>query len=275
MTNGVRLAKSGDIPSLCEIWELCFHDPGDYIRCFYRENFSRISVLVYTVNDKPVSMFHILDSSFINGEKRQDAKFLYAGGTHPEYRGRGYYSALFAHVKGLADRNGSALFLKPALRELIPYYRALGFEPDSCFRFVTVRPGEKLPLSVSPLSPEEYNRMRNRAFCGRPYAKWPDRHVCWCAADNEYFGGKTLAFEFNGKEHFLMACPSGDTLEITETDLSLDELKQASGALCALFGTELLKAYMPDYSCEEGEEIVSSVIYNAPMNNTYVNLLLS
>ena len=41
-----------------------------------------------------------------------------------------------------------------------------------------------------------------------------------------------------------------------------------------MFGVGVLKAYLPDYTCGEGEEIVSSVINNAPLHNTYVNLLL-
>ena len=53
-----------------------------------------------------------------------------------------------------------------------------------------------------------------------------------------------------------------------------EQLKQLGGALCDMFKTKLIKAYLPDFSCNEGEKIVSSAVYNSPLNNTYVNLIL-
>ena len=117
--------------------------------------------------------------------------------------------------------------------------------------------------------------MRNAAFGARPHVEWPDRHVRFCVAENEWFGGKTLAVEMDNAVHFLMGAPEAETLLITETDLSLPQLQRAGGALCVEFGTSLLKSYLPDFSCTEGEEIVSSIIYNAPLRNTYVNLILT
>ena len=116
--------------------------------------------------------------------------------------------------------------------------------------------------------------MRNAAFSGLPYAKWSDRHIKWCIDENEYFSGKTIAINANGEQYFLMGSPEGDTLIITETNLSLKQLKEFSGALCDLFNTKLIKAYMPDFSCVEGEEIISSLVNNLPLRKTYVNLIL-
>lgn len=275
MPTGIRQARREDIPALIKMWNVCFHDPEDYAAFFYREIFDDITAFVYAVDDRPVSMLHWMDSAFVDGAGRREAKFLYAGGTLPAYRGRGYYGALFGHVKELARDNGFALFGKPASRDLVPSYQAIGLIQDACFRLVTATPGEMLPLAFSPLTPEEYNRMRNAAFAGVPHAEWPDRHVRFCAAENEWFGGKTLAVEMDGAVHFLMGAPEGDALMITETDLSLPQLQRACGALCAAFGTGFLKAYLPGHSCREGEEIVSSLVYNAPLRHTYVNLILT
>ena len=275
MDTGIRLARREEIPALTEIWRVCFHDTEDYIRFFYRENFDFLSAFVYTVDDRPVSMLHWMDSCFEDGAERLEAKFLYAGGTLPAYRKNGYYRALFEHVKKLAKQNGFLLFGKPASWDLLPYYRSIGLEPDACFRLVTLRPGPAVPLSVSPLSAEAYNRMRNRAFGGRPYAVWPDRHVRFCIAESEWFGGKTLAVETGGGLCFLMGAPENDAFVITETDLPLPELRRISGALCGMFGAAFLKAYLPEDACGEGERILSSVIYNAPPRRTYVNLILN
>ena len=273
MDTGIRLARREDIPTLIKLWNACFYDSEEYIDFFYAENFDDISVFVYTVNDLPVSMLHWMDAVFVNGAEQQEAKFLYAGGTDPAYRRRGYYGALFEHVKSLARKNGYALFGKPASRELLPAYQKIGLVQDACFRLVTVYPGEKTPLSVSPVTPELYNRMRNDAFSAHPYAKWPDRHVRFSIAENEWFGGKTVSVDMEGSVHFLMVTPEGDTLLITETDLSLPQLQRASGALCETFGAAKIKAFLPDFSCKDGEEIVSSIVYNTPLCNTYVNLI--
>ena len=274
MNNGIRLAEERDIPALCEIWKDCFHDSDEYVRFFYRECFDFVTAAVYTVDGNVVSMLHWFDTSFADGEEELDAKFLYAGGTHPAYRSKGYYGDLFRYVKDYAKENNCAIFGKPACRDLLPYYHAIGLEPDAYFKLICVLPGEKEEFNVSPLSPEEYNRMREKAFSSHPHVRWSDRYVRFCVSENAFFGGKTLALEMDGSSHFLMCAPQGDTLRVTETDLSARQLRRAAGLLCGMFGADRIKAYMPDYSCDEGEEIVSSIVYNAPRRNTYVNLIL-
>ena len=96
----------------------------------------------------------------------------------------------------------------------------------------------------------------------------------YCVAENGFLGGKTIAIELDGTDYFLMGAPKDGTLLVTETNLSLSQLRKIGGALCAMFDADRIKAYLPDYSCSEGEIIVSSVTFNAPSWNTYVNLLL-
>ncbi len=274
MHTGVRLAFKQDISALCSIWQSCFSDSAEYIQYFYSENFDRIEVLVFSVNGKPVSMMHLLDASFQNDNRCQAAKLIYAAGTLPEYRNKGYMSALIECATEKARENRCALFLKPSTPALTDYYKMFGFEVDAHFRLVTVYPGEQQPLSVFDLSHQEYNEMRDAAFSGIPYVKWQDDHLHWCVAENNYYSGKTIGIRWEERNYFLMGYPEKNTLIINETSLSVAQLRQLSGALCALFGTELLKAYMPETACREGEKIISSVVYNTPHRNTYVNLIL-
>ena len=273
MKNEIRLAAKKDIPALCEMWETCFSDPEDYIKLFYSENFDRMKVFVYTADGKPVCMANAFDSMFCDSDKSQKAMFLYAGCTLPEYRHNGYFREMIDYLKGLSDQTGAAIFFKPASPALADFYRTLGLEVGSYFRLVTVNPVGKRPLSASDISFAEYNLMRNAAFSDIPYVRWDDEHICWCVSENAYFSGRTLKICADSKEHFLMAYPSDGTLIINETDMSLHELKNLSGALCELFGTKLIKAYMHD-SCNEGEKIISSVIYNTDFSNIYVNQIL-
>ena len=162
MNNGIRLAEERDIPELCEIWKVCFCDNEDYVRFFYRENRGHVTTTVYTVDDRPVSMLHWFDVTFVNGSERRMAKYLYAGGSLPEHRKNGYYGTLIRYVEDYAKENGLILFGKPAMQSLIPYYGTFDFVPDACFRLVTVSPEKQVPVNVYPLSPEEYNKMTNR-----------------------------------------------------------------------------------------------------------------
>ena len=275
MRSEIRPAAERDLPELTALWASCFPDPEEYIRFFYRENFSRISVPVLTVDEKPVSMIHLMDAAFADGENEFPVRFVYAVGTLPAYRGNGFARALLLSAVRAAKEGGYGLFLKP-VPSLKAYYSALGFAEDSRFRVFTAKPepGESTPLSFSPLSARGYNRLRERAFSGRPFVKWPDAHVKWCVDENAFCGGQTLALSFKGAPRFLMGYPVGGVLRISETDLSPEELRLSARPLCDRFGVSRLEAYLPEEAFPDGPAVPSSFVCNAPLRRTYANLLL-
>lgn len=273
MRSDIRLASERDIPDLCAIWQSCFSDPEDYIQYFYRENFHRISVPVYTVDDRPVSMFHLLDATFADGPDRYPVRFAYAGGTLSAFRCNGIFRTLLLSAAQAAKEGGYGIFFKPTPR-LLEYYAALGFAADSRFRLFAAEPDAQKDISFSPISAEEYNRLRNAAFSARPFAEWPDAHVRWCVDENAFCGGQTLSLTLEGSAHFLMGYPAGAVLRVVETDLSPEQLRLAAAALCERFAVTRLEAYLPEEVCPEGTAVVSSCVYNAPLRHTYANLLL-
>ncbi len=274
MNINIRPATEQDIPALCEIWKACFSDSDEYLKQFYKENFGYAEILILTVNEEPACMVHIFDAEFIDGNTSRSAKYKYAGGTLPKFRSKGYFRILMNYVIERARKSGDILLYKPATRALGDLFITLGAEHDTDFKIFTAEPKEKIPLSVHDLNSYEYNRLRNETFSSIPYVKWPDRYVDWCIKDNEFFGGRTLGFEYDGNEHFLMAYPEDKTLIVTETSLSPAQLKKLGGGICDIFGSELIKAYMPERFCSEGESVIATVILNAPVKHTYANLLL-
>ncbi len=275
MKSDIRMANEHDIPDLCAVWQSCFPDPGEYIRLFYRENFGRIGVLVYTVDGKPVSMVNLMDAAFAEGLREDPVKYVYAVGTLPEYRDKGLMRSLLLSAAHTAEEKGYGLFLKP-VPALIEYYSYLGFTEDSHFKLFEAAPGKNREENIyfSPISAEEYNRLRNRAFNGRPYVKWSDSHLRWCVKENGFCGGKTVAFTLDGGTRFLMACPSEGVLRIIETDLNPEQLRRISSALCGLFSVSRILAYLPEDASCKGSSDVSSLVFNAPLRRTYANLLL-
>ena len=271
----VRLAEERDIPALCEVWKTCFSDSEAYIRYFYRENFDRMIVRVVTADGKVVCIGHAMPAVFADGEDEYPVLYTYAGATLPAYRRKGLLSSLHLDCVRWAKENGVGLFNKP-LPTQVEYYASLGLMEDSRFRIFAAEPlpDGRRDVSFAPLSAEEYNRLRNAAFSDRPYVKWPDAHVRWCVDENAFCGGRTLLFSLDGSTHFLMGCPSGGVLRVTETDLRPEQLRQIAPALCELFGTASLEAFLPWEDGWEGPSVVASRVLNAPMRHTYANLLL-
>ena len=274
MSSGIRLADESDIPALCDIWRSCFPDPDDYIRLFYTRNFGRISVPVFEVDGRPVSMLHLMDASISADGGERESKFIYAVGTLPEYRRKGYSGSLLQYVKNGALCNDHGLFLKPSSCHMSEYYRSFGFETSSWFGRFTISPGEMIPVTAASLSAEEYNRRRDAFFSGSPYVRWSDGHVRWCVEDNAYFGGETLALTMRGREFFMMCSPENGELLITETDMTPDELKLAGRALCGMFGARLIRTFAHDTTCRESGDTVASAVFNTDVRGAYVNLIL-
>lgn len=275
MRSDIRLASERDIPDLCAIWQSCFPDSEDYIQYFYRENFRRISVPVYTMDDKPVSMIHLMGAEFADGSDQYPVRYVYAVATLPAFRNMGFMRSLLLSAARSAEESGYGLFLKP-IPALVEYYASLGFAQDNRFRLFAAEPEPdgRRDFFFSPVSAEDYNRLRSAAFSARPFVKWPDAHVRWCVDENALCGGRTLSISLDGSTHFLMGYPAGGILHITETDLSPGQLQLIASALCELFDTARLEAFLPEESCPEGIAVVSSCVCNAPLRHTYANLLL-
>jgi len=272
--DNIRLAKKQDIPALCEIWKHCFQDSEEYIRFFYERNFERIQVLAYYADNKPVSMIHLINASFESGEKCQNAKLIYAVGTLPKWRNNGCMGALLSALTKSSKEEGFALFLKPSSPSLFEYYAKFGFVKASSFRLVKFAAGKMQNISCRELSAEEYNKMRENAFCSIPHVKWDNAHILWCIEENELFSGRTLRINYDNRDYFIMAYPENETLVINETDLSLKQLKAIGGFLCSVFKTEKLEAYLCPQTCREGEKTVSNLVYNSEIENPYINLIM-
>ena len=273
MHDNIRLARKGDIPALCDIWQQCFSDGREYIELFYQNNFERIKTYALFSDGKPVSMLHLIDADIVCKEKNQPAKFIYATGTLPSYRKKGCMSALIKQVTAEAKEGGYALFLKPSSPSTAEFYKSFGFEERAALNLITIVSDEKQSLSPFELSFSDYNRMREAAFGEIPHIKWGDAHIKWCIDENEYYSGKTLGIKYDNKDYFLMGYPEDGVLIINETDLSVNQLAGLSGSLCDYFKTNTIKAYVPA-DCESGENTAFALLYNSQVKNTYINLIL-
>lgn len=71
-----------------------------------------------------VSMASFLDMNIRDGEEWKPAKYVYSVATLPEYRGRGYAAKILKKAEEIFNM---PLVLVPAEKELVGYYRKVGF----------------------------------------------------------------------------------------------------------------------------------------------------
>lgn len=86
---------------------------------------------VKKADGKTVSMLFALPCELFDGEKREEAVYIYAAATLASYRGKGFMTELIDSLKS----EGKTLFLVPADDGLIPFYKRCGFKKFTAFTF--------------------------------------------------------------------------------------------------------------------------------------------
>jgi len=127
------VTRDARIIDLKQIWTLCF--PGDekYKQFFFNRIYCRNNLIAAKNNDMLVGMLHMLPQTFVSKSgERLSARYLYAIGIHPDYRGIGVGKMLVERALELMWRRDDAVAtLVPGDDKLFNYYGQLDFEP--CF----------------------------------------------------------------------------------------------------------------------------------------------
>ncbi len=158
MTDAVlRHAVSADLPALKNLWLAAY--PGDepYAALFFQHAFRPESTYVVEENGRLCSMFFSLKGfRFHDGSQALSASYLYALGTDPACRGRGYGKKLTVFSASEDYRQGTDLvFLQPASDSLRNWYHHTSGTSDFFFRRrIQISPG-----TVADAQKEEGNRI--------------------------------------------------------------------------------------------------------------------
>lgn len=228
----VVLANELDRESIIELWQRCFGDDRIYIEMYLDNRFEIENMFVIHEDGRPVSMASLLPVQVtINGEK-ENARYVYAVATLPEYRKKGYASEILKHA---AAKYNEPLVLQPSDRELYQYYEKSGFveafrqspcwlyngscgkkaqvpcrelfstnQPhtdDTCLKAAENADGNEgfgaLGLwSVSgideKINAKEYKAVRDGYFEGEGYVEWDEKALQYAIKENQFCNGKTL-----------------------------------------------------------------------------------
>ena len=126
----IRLACERDIPNLKTLWLHCFpEDNAGDVDAFFSVAWPLADCLVgETADSRLACMLFLLPAVARWEDQTWPVRYLYAGGTLTEFRGRGYYSALLETAAGHVARRGEqAIYLYPANADLISLYERAGY----------------------------------------------------------------------------------------------------------------------------------------------------
>lgn len=208
------------IPGLRGLWKQAFGDGDEFLDRFFATGFSPRRCRCATVEGALVAAVYWLDGQC--GERR--LAYLYAVATDRAYRGRGICRGLLADVHGLlAQRGYDGVMLVPGEPGLWDMYRAMGYREGPRIRTVTVGPGT--PLTLEPVTPEVYARLRRQRL--------PEEGVIQEGAALRFLAAQ-CGF-YTGEGVLLAARKEGDRIVGLEL---LGDPARAPGVVAALGGRE-------------------------------------
>ena len=178
-----RPSTPDEIPQQKALWKKCFGDPDEYIDAFY-DQFCTADQVVVAVEDGVVrSMAALLPTTLRTAAQGEELPvcYLYALATDPKTQGQGYARQLLRYADGLlAEQGYKAMILVPASASLHKFFSALGM--DECFihrksEFMASSLTGEAEGSFTPVTPEEYNAIREAYLAGSLHLSYPDQLI--------------------------------------------------------------------------------------------------
>lgn len=266
----VVFANETEWESVIEIWNRCFGDDRAYIELYLKNRFENENMCAIYQDGRPVAMASLLPVQVTLNGNKENARYVYAVATLPEYRNKGYASEIIKHA---AEKYREPLILQPADRDLQQYYEKQGFADafgeSPCWIYAGKCTGkadarilladnndlkaaeepedeEKLEVLhswvVSDADEKEYKIVRDQFFEGEGYVEWDEKAIAYAIKENQFCGGRTLLLtkdtgEEKLKKAVLMYRIEKEGLHVMETTLDDDELHHILPELLEYTGT--------------------------------------
>lgn len=225
----IMYAKRNMIPHLKRMWKECFGDEDAYIDFYFKYRFTENNMLVYMIDNHPVSMISMLTAQVLIDNILQEIRYIYAVATLPEYQKQGYAKALILAGK---KKLQVPFVLEPAGEKLVAYYQNMGFKisffVEEVYRLVeNMKMYEAKPLyHIGKITPLEYKRLRDAFFWQEGYVCWDEEAIRYVLQENRFVGGNSYKITIEDKEYMLLGRIDADTYEVIETTLEGELLEQ-------------------------------------------------
>ena len=189
------------------LWKAAFGDDPRYIDWFYQCCWKPEDTLLLLEEGRLASMVALLPQTmFLPGGERACAWYVYALATDPAVRSKGYGRQLLEHVdQFLKARGADCATVVPAEASLFKFFGMMGYLPAFYTRKVELlrsmttpaHPGDR----VEPISPAEYNAIRDRVLQGIPGVAYGEELIRYQQGMGELSGGglyRIQAGDFEG-----------------------------------------------------------------------------
>ena len=130
----IHQIRKSQFHTLIPLWTTCFpDDSSDYVANFMSSLPDDSVALVGRVGDSIVTMLTLLPARVTFRNKTLPVRYLYAGCTHPQHRGKGYYRQLMSAAESsVRDMSEFAIYLHPADETLVNTYSRMGYQTGIC-----------------------------------------------------------------------------------------------------------------------------------------------
>ena len=236
-----------------KIWETCFGDEAELVDFYLDKRMTEDNMLLICQDGHAVSMASFLDINIRDGEEWKPAKYVYSVATLPEYRGRGYAGKILKKAEEIFNM---PLVLVPAEKELVGYYRKVGFtEAYPSERLLEKQDVPELfaaelnCYSVEDITAAEYQKIREQKLMRDGFIAWDEAAIRFAMDFNCFCGGRTVKVVWSDDisrdesaedADILMYCPENGTLHIIETTLGEEQFEELLPELMAQTKTERL-----------------------------------
>lgn len=236
-----------------KIWENCFGDEAELVDFYLDKRMTEDNMLLICQDGHAVSMASFLDMNIRDGEEWKPAKYVYSVATLPEYRGRGYAAKILKKAEEIFNM---PLVLVPAEKELVGYYRKVGFtEAYPSERLLEKQDVPELfaaelnSYSVEEITAAEYKKIREQKLMRDGFIAWDEAAIRFAMDFNCFCGGRTVKVVWSDDisrdesaedADILMYCPENGTLHIIETTLGEEQFEELLPELMAQTKTERL-----------------------------------
>ena len=126
----IKYADNTIAPQVRQMWKTVFGDPEAYVDIYFRDKYHNNNTLVYVEDGKPVASLQMLPYMFSFCGREIPIAYISGACTLPEYRRKGYMSALLKQsFHEMRKRNIPLSLLVPQEAELVDFYARFGFAP--------------------------------------------------------------------------------------------------------------------------------------------------
>lgn len=118
-------SEAAMVPELKELWLRCFMDTAEDVEYFFKYRHKSCECLTDVEDGRVAAMAFLLPAA-VEGTK-QEAVYLYAFATHPDWQGKGIATRLLRAVREKNRAAGRLTVLCPADDRLVGFYEKRGF----------------------------------------------------------------------------------------------------------------------------------------------------